>query len=389
MTIRKRLARSNVIMILTPVFVTFLVVMGALGILIYVTETVYLPRLGLTLEELHIVSSRFDGTFADLEIALWVLVGILIVTVAITVTLADIYFTRYITRHITQPLDTLVAGVRRIRDGDLESPIIYYEQDEFFPACVAVNLMAERLKQSMERDQEEQQRRRELFAGISHDLKSPLTSIRAYTEALMEGVVKSPQAQQKYLAIIRDKETEIETMVEQLLAFSKMELDDLPLHSEPLNIRDEISRPVRESGVKNLVVYADELAGESVFADKALLDRIVLNILENSRRYRTGSTAHVDISSRRAGSMIELCFDDDGPGVAPDKLPKLFDAFYRADPSRKNPSGGSGLGLSVVKSAAERMGGSVTARQGKVGGLAIVLKLPAVKGEADEQNSDN
>ena len=300
MTIRKRLARSNVIMILTPVFVTFLVVMGALGILIYVTETVYLPRLGLTLEELHIVSSRFDGTFADLEIALWVLVGILIVTVAITVTLADIYFTRYITRHITQPLDTLVAGVRRIRDGDLESPIIYYEQDEFFPACVAVNLMAERLKQSMERDQEEQQRRRELFAGISHDLKSPLTSIRAYTEALMEGVVKSPQAQQKYLAIIRDKETEIETMVEQLLAFSKMELDDLPLHSEPLNIRDEISRAVRESGVKNLVVYADELAGESVFADKALLDRIVLNILENSRKYRTGSTAHVDISSRRS-----------------------------------------------------------------------------------------
>jgi signal transduction histidine kinase len=384
MTVKKRLARSNIIMILAPVLVTLLVVLGGVGLCIYSLETIYLPKLGLTLEQLHFVSEQFEGTIKAFETDIWIFVGILVATVIVTIILADKYLTRYITRYITQPLDLLVQGVDRIRDGDLESPIIYTEPDEFLPACDAVNLMAEKLVESNERFQEEQQRRRELFAGISHDLRSPLTSIRAYTEVLMEGVVKTPEAQMKYLGIIHSKEAEIEAMVEQLFAFSKMELSEYPLRIEVLDAREQIDETLKSAGVEHVAVDDSGLKSQLVLADRTLLDRVVLNILENSRKYRTGDVAHVAVSSRRAGNMVELRFADDGPGVPPEKLQRLFEAFYRADPSRKNPSGGSGLGLAIVRSAAERMKGSVRAENSEGGGLAIIMSLPAAEGAHDE-----
>ena len=180
----------------------------------------------------------------------------------------------------------------------------------------------------------------------------------------------------------------INGMVEQLFAFSKMEMAEYPLHPQRVELRAEIGRIVKETAPQSLSVSLAGLGGEAVEADRALLERIVLNILENSRKYRVGPTAHVDISSRTAGEAVELRFDDDGPGVDAEKLGKLFDAFYRADPARKNPSGGSGLGLSIVRGAAERMGGKVWAENGRLGGLTVVLTLPAAKGEADGQDSD-
>jgi signal transduction histidine kinase len=188
----------------------------------------------------------------------------------------------------------------------------------------------------------------------------------------------------KYLGIIHSKEAEIEAMVEQLFAFSKMELSEYPLRIEVLDAREQIDETLKSAGVEHVAVDDSGLKSQLVLADRTLLDRVVLNILENSRKYRTGDVAHVAVSSRRAGNMVELRFADDGPGVPPEKLQRLFEAFYRADPSRKNPSGGSGLGLAIVRSAAERMKGSVRAENSEGGGLAIIMSLPAAEGAHDE-----
>ena len=106
MTIKKRLARANVVMILAPVLVAFLVVIGGLGLFIYLTETVYLPKLGLTLEELHFVADQFEGTFADFGLALWVLMGILTVTVAVSV-----YFSSEFTGLVYPTAMALLCGL--------------------------------------------------------------------------------------------------------------------------------------------------------------------------------------------------------------------------------------------------------------------------------------
>lgn len=171
MTIRKRLARSNIAMLVIPLLTA--AVLALLG-------------LGAAL--------------------------LLLAAVALT----NLYLTRSLFRHIAQPLDTLTAGVARIRDGDLDTPIAYGEPDEFKSACDAVDEMAARLKASLEQQQAARQQKQELIAGMSHDLKSPLTAIRAYTEGLLEGVAQDEATRQRYLQTIYAKEADMETLVNRL-----------------------------------------------------------------------------------------------------------------------------------------------------------------------------
>ena len=122
----------------------------------------------------------------------------MILALLAAVAFTNFYLTRSLFRHISAPLQTLVAGVERIRGGDLESPIGYTAEDEFKPACDAVDAMAARLKASLDAQSRQQQQRQELIAGMSHDLKSPLTSIRAYTEGLPDGVAKDEAARTQF-----------------------------------------------------------------------------------------------------------------------------------------------------------------------------------------------
>ena len=131
-----------------------------------------------------------------LTLSVFAAVAVLLMLAAVALT--DLYLTRHLFRHISQPLDTLTAGVARIRDGDLDTPIGYTEADEFKSACGAVDEMAARLKASLEQQQAAQQQKQELIAGMSHDLKSPLTAIRAYTEGLLEGVAQDEATRQRY-----------------------------------------------------------------------------------------------------------------------------------------------------------------------------------------------
>lgn len=170
MTIRRRLARSNLVMILIPVAIA----------------------------ALHETGEQLETAFAGAKALAAIYAGTVILALLATVAFTNFYLTRSLFRHISAPLQTLVAGVERIRGGDLESPIGYTAEDEFKPACDAVDAMAARLKASLDA-QSRQQQRQELIAGMSHDLKSPLTSIRAYTEGLLDGVAKDEAARTRYI----------------------------------------------------------------------------------------------------------------------------------------------------------------------------------------------
>lgn len=379
MTVRKRIARSNLIMILVPVGVTLLMLVSGAATALYALENIYLPQLGLTLAELHNAGELYEQMFMPFSVFFWIYIGVLALAVILSIVLTNQFLTRFMFRHISEPLTLLVEGVNRIRNGDLESPIVYDNPDEFLPACEAVNLMASRLKVSMEQSQMEQQSRKELFAGISHDLRSPLTAIRAYTEALLDDVAQTPETKRRYLETIRDKEADIERMVEQLFLFSKMDLDDFPVHPERLELCSEIGRIVVETPMEALEVSTVGLHPAEIVADRLQLQRIVLNIMENSRKYRSGASAHLEISSSYDGDIVRLCFADDGPGVPEEALPKLFHVFYRTDPARRNPNGGSGLGLSIVEKAVHQMGGTITAQNRTGGGLVLLLCLPAAE----------
>ena len=183
MTIRRRLARSNLVMILIPVAIAAVLLLLGGGLALLLLERVWLPRLGLSFAALHETGEQLVTAFA-------IYAGTVILALLAAVAFTNFYLTRSLFRHISAPLQTLVAGVERIRGGDLESPIGYTAEDEFNPACDAVDAMAARLKASLDAQSRQQQQRQELIAGMSHDLKSPLTSIRAYTEGLLDGVAK-------------------------------------------------------------------------------------------------------------------------------------------------------------------------------------------------------
>ena len=373
MTIRKRLARSNLMMILIPVAIAAVLLVLGGGLAVFLMKRVYLPRLGLSMAALHETGEQVEAAFDGAKVIAAIYGGTVILALLAAVGFTNLYLTKHLFRHIQQPLDELVEGVERIQNGNLDAPIGYVVPDEFRPACDAVDEMAARLKASLDAQSRQQQQKQELIAGMSHDLKSPLTSIRAYTEGLLDGVAKDEAAQRRYLEIIYAKETELESLVNRLFSFAKLDLNEAPTKLEPLEISETLSEIAEGFDAESLDVQLSELPDGKVLADRELLSRAILNLLDNSRKY---GADHVVISTDIADDTVQISVADNGPGVEESQLQKIFELGYRTDSARRNPAGGSGIGLAVVKRAAEQMHGSVKAENVDGGRLCVTLTLP-------------
>lgn len=374
MTIKKRLARSNIAMLAIPLVTA--AVLAALA----VCGALVLLRGDLAV--LHDAVEQAESVLHGFKLTLCLGGTLLVLLVLASVALTNLYLTRRIFRYISRPLDILTAGVARIRDGDLNAPIAYTQPDEFRAVCDAVDEMAARLKASLEQQQAEKQKKQELIAGMSHDLKSPLTSIRAYSEALLEGVARDEAARQRYLQTIHTKALDMESMVGRLFAFAKTDLSSCPAHIGPLPLERVMRELTDEWDSQGMEIRTDIPPELRVLADRELLGRITANLLGNSLKYGGRELVHMRVSAAARGGMAEIVFSDDGPGVPEEQLPRLFDAFYRGDTARTMPSEGSGLGLAVVKKSVEEMGGQVRAENGPEGGLRIVFTLPIAKEDA-------
>ncbi|MGC4020199.1 MAG: HAMP domain-containing sensor histidine kinase [Muricomes sp.] len=193
--------------------------------------------------ELYVRLAKIDGavyriavfacpselSYGTLKVAAVFSAIVLLFAVFLSILLTNRFLTKFVFQKIERPLDILTDGVRQISDGNLERRIDYKEQDEFAPVCADFNEMAYRLKVSEERTRQHEQSRKELLVGISHDLRSPLTSIRAYVEGLLDGVAKTPESQIGYLEIIKNKAEDIDRMLSKIFLFSKMELGEYPV----------------------------------------------------------------------------------------------------------------------------------------------------------------
>jgi signal transduction histidine kinase len=163
-----------------------------------------------------------------------------------------------------------------------------------------------------------------------------------------------------------------------------MELGEYPDHPELLHLDEEIRQLISSLGPEytenGLRIFAEKLVPATVLSDPEQLRRVIVNIMENSLKYKDKEAGQLEISlhEENSGFLFTLC--DDGPGVSAEALPRLFDAFYRSDPARQNPTRGSGLGLSIAAGAVRRMNGKIHAEIGKNGGLAIVIWLPKAEG---------
>lgn len=376
MTIQERLRRSNIIMLVIPILIAGILLILGFGGAIVLLESIYLPRMGLTLHELHNMGEELEPMFQGLKFCVLLYAAVVLVALLATVVFTNLYLTRNLFAHIQKPLDALMQGVKRIEDGDLDSPIAYEEQDEFRMACDAVDAMAVRLKKSLTEQQNEQQRKQELIAGMSHDLKSPLTTIRAYTEALLEGVAPDEPTRQRYLQTIYARETDLEALVNRLFELAKLGASEYPMHLKALPLQETLHHILNTCDHEGISVDCDAVIDCTVLADRELLQRVLNNLVDSSRKY--GANA-LSFGSACEENTVTLWMEDNGPGVPEEQLPCLFEPFYRGDAARTKPGAGSGLGLAVVKKSMQQMGGNVRAENAPGGGLRIVMQLPMAK----------
>ena len=311
---------------------------------------------------------------------------LMMLLVAFIIILTNRYLTRIVFNSIMLPLNNLVYGVHQIRDGNLDYRIHYQGQDEFAEVCADFNEMAQRLLDSVNARQKDEANRRELIAGISHDLRTPLTSIKAYAEGIEQGVASTPLMRTQYLETIKHKTADLERIVNQLFLFSKLDIGDFPLDLEVLDIIQTVDRLAAElsmeyegKGLSVCVVgnYAESLL---VLADAVQMRNALTNIIENSLKYKIKEQGLLQIGVKADDDWIYLELVDDGPGVAEELLEKLFEVFYRTDASRSNTSDGSGLGLAITAKILELQGGSIRAENAAGSGLAIIIILPRWKG---------
>jgi signal transduction histidine kinase len=328
------------------------------------------------------------GTIIKLGVFLFFLV---IVIIAIT----NYFLTKYIVKSITGPLGILSGGVNLIQQGNLDYRIDYASQDEFSIVCADFNLMAQKLRESVELREKDEANRKELIAGISHDLRTPLTSIKAYVEGLLDGIAATPEMQRNYLETIRAKAENIDQTVDKLFTFSKLDMGEYPFYPEILDIGEELAKfseaTFGEYESKGLILkIAGNIRNSYVKVDPLQFRNVLTNILENSVKYRDKETGTIEAVCFRQGEDVCITFADDGPGVPEEALGKLFEIFYRGDASRNNPSKGSGLGLAISAKIIEMSGGHIRAENIPEGGLKIIITLPVVKGgKAIEKYSDN
>lgn len=232
--------------------------------------------------------------------------------------------------------------------------------------------------------------RKELIAGISHDLKTPLTSLKGYINGLKDGIIKTEEKRQHYLEMMNETADNMTDLVESLLMFSKLDLGRIEFHTQAVDISkyfadfvEEKRNIFAERGL-NLKLTAEEVS--KVLIDYVQFSRVVDNLLTNSLKYKKGEEVNVEIKIESKSDSVKISFIDDGSGVDENDLPKLFDSFYRADKARSNVSQGSGLGLAVVKQIIITLKGEVRAKNTLNGGLTIEIELPKVKGDINEED---
>lgn len=225
-------------------------------------------------------------------------------------------------------------------------------------------------------------RQRAFVADASHELRTPLTLVRGNAEMLnMSPTAKLSEEDREYLeGIVRESE-HIERLVADLATLARMDEGRLQLHMEPLDLTDLVQESGKDArllaGQRRLDIDVKTDGPLIVLGDAARLRQLLVALLDNAVRY-TPDGGRILIETRRGGSHAEVRVSDTGPGIAPEHLARIFERFYRADPSRSRSKGGTGLGLAIARGIAEAHGGALNAESEPGRGSTFIVTLPRV-----------
>lgn len=324
---------------------------------------------------------------------------LILVCAVIAIFISSVFISTKTSHSITKPLDLLRKGSQEIKNGNLDYKIYYRGKgDEFEHVCSDFDDMRLRLKNSVQLQMDTERQRKQLYAGISHDLRTPLTAIKGYVEGLRDGVASTPEMREKYLRTIYQKACDMDKLVDRLLLFTRLDSGQYPFKFEAIHFKKYLDRFLAQRREDYLALgleiqYEDQLAGDEIVRmDVQEFNRVLANILDNSVKYKADSAGLSLVTACTAGDRLILSLQDNGCGVDQADLNDIFTDFFRTDRARKNTGSGSGLGLAISRHI-------ITAHQGRIyaeseNGLKIIIDLPfereQIRSEAnDEEDSDH
>ena len=286
-------------------------------------------------------------------------------------------------RRVTGPLSRLKRAVTEIRDGNLGHELSVSGHDEFTELAAGFEQMRVRLKDSMRLQQKAETERRTMMASITHDLKTPITSIMGYAEGILDGVADTPDKIREYVTVIRKKALSLRSLSDDLSLLSRLENAQLPLDRQEADLGELVSEVAAE------FIYCEQgmslepnlAPGLTVLIDREKIARVIANIFQNSVKYKKPeqSAPEMSVTLVRQGNEALLTISDNGMGIEQGELHSVFNQFYRADASRGLQSG-SGLGLSIARHLVQLHGGKIWIINNPGGGISVNIALPMVMG---------
>lgn len=283
-------------------------------------------------------------------------------------------------KQIVLPLLHLRTETEKLMEGDLDTEIADEGCGEVNELTQTVETLRLRLRDTVNRQKRYDDNRKFLTSSISHDLKTPVTAVRGYIEGVLDGVADTAEKQRSYLTKAVDKTILISNMIDDLLLYSKLELNQLPFDLERVDIARYLSDCAEDcqsdfAKENKQLVLENSLAG-SVFVqiDLRRFRRVVQNITDNAKKHIAEDTGCLKILLRETEKSVIIEFADNGEGISPEDLPHIFERFYRADSARR-AEGSSGLGLAIAKQIVTGMEGRIWAVSEEEKGSSIMVLL--------------
>ncbi len=288
----------------------------------------------------------------------------------------------FISRSITTPISEMRDIAGRIAKGDFSRKLKVKSKDELGQLAHSMNSMADELQMKISHLERMEQMKTDFVANVSHELKTPLTSIKGFIETLEHGAVDDKETAKRFMGIIRKHADSLSNIVDDLLSLSEIEPGKNELIKVPCDLKGILDEVIlgfshRLKGKNQQLTLEVKGRNFQLKADKIKLEQIFVNLIDNASKY-TPEGGEIKITMDEQNDVLQVIVQDNGIGIPKEDLDNVFERFYRVDKARSRELGGTGLGLSIVKHIVALHKGTIDLKSEINKGTAITISFPKV-----------
>ena len=286
----------------------------------------------------------------------------------------------FLSSTVTERILSLKGAAEKLARGDLQTRVPVNGRDELSALSITFNQMAEQLQAADQKQRELETLRRDLVAWASHDLQTPLASMRAILEALSDGVVDEPEMVKRYLHTAQRDVMSLSALMDDLFQMSQLDAGGFPLSRAQSSLNDLVSDTLEsfsELAYRESIKLEGKVEAnvDPVFMDTQAIGRVLNNLISNALRH-TLAGGGIKVHARRTGQGVEVSVRDSGEGIHTQDIPHIFERFYRGEKSRNRGTGGAGLGLAIARGIVRAHGGDIRVESETGKGTQFTFHLP-------------